>query len=570
MPERSLSFANMSSESLEATTNQQVNRPQPNIPSNVWKDTHTFSSNVVSDHILEFDQTYGRQLEELKDKVKEMLLAVANDPIGKVNLINSLCRLGVSYHFQAEIEEQLLHTFESQLNFGGDNDYDLYTTSLLFRVLRQHGYKMSCSNFNKFMNSDGKFNENLTNDVKGILSLYEATHLRLHGEDILEEALAFSKTHLKSLAEKASPHFAKQIINALELPLHKSMPRLEALKYISFYQEDESRDETLLLFAKLDFSWVQLLHQHELGQLSSWWKDLDLPSKLPHTRDRLIETYFWAVTIYFEPCYSRARLMLCKITMFLVVVDDTYDSYGTFEELQHFTNAIKRWDISALDDLPEYMKIIYSSLLNLFDEMSNDLTEKERSYRVSYTKATLQEMFTAYFVEAQWSNQNYVPPFDEYYKTAFPSIGSFAYTASSFLGMGEEIAEKYAFEWLLNRPKIVSAAYEIARLKNDLMSHKFGEKREHTVCSVECYMKEYNLSMKEITEKFNLIFENAWKDINRECLQAASMPVSMDILLRVVNLARLIEVTYKDADGYTHPKHLKDIISTLFIDQIPI
>ncbi|KAH7544502.1 hypothetical protein JRO89_XS15G0176500 [Xanthoceras sorbifolium] len=531
MPERSLSFANMSSESLEATTNQQVNRPQPNIPSNVWKDTHTFSSNVVSDHILEFDQTYGRQLEELKDKVKEMLLAVANDPIGKVNLINSLCRLGVSYHFQAEIEEQLLHTFESQLNFGGDNDYDLYTTSLLFRVLRQHGYKMSCSNFNKFMNSDGKFNENLTNDVKGILSLYEATHLRLHGEDILEEALAFSKTHLKSLAEKASPHFAKQIINALELPLHKSMPRLEALKYISFYQEDESRDETLLLFAKLDFSWVQLLHQHELGQLSSWWKDLDLPSKLPHTRDRLIETYFWAVTIYFEPCYSRARLMLCKITMFLVVVDDTYDSYGTFEELQHFTNAIKR---------------------------------------VSYTKATLQEMFTAYFVEAQWSNQNYVPPFDEYYKTAFPSIGSFAYTASSFLGMGEEIAEKYAFEWLLNRPKIVSAAYEIARLKNDLMSHKFGEKREHTVCSVECYMKEYNLSMKEITEKFNLIFENAWKDINRECLQAASMPVSMDILLRVVNLARLIEVTYKDADGYTHPKHLKDIISTLFIDQIPI
>ena len=43
-------------------------------------------------------------------------------------------------------------------------------------------------NFNKlkFKNSDGYFNEILTNNTKGILSFYEATHLRLHGEDILE------------------------------------------------------------------------------------------------------------------------------------------------------------------------------------------------------------------------------------------------------------------------------------------------------------------------------------------------------------------------------------------------
>ena len=74
--------------------------------------------------------------------------------------------------------------------------------------------------------------------------------------------------------------------------------------------------------------------------------------------------------------------------------------------------------------------------------------------------------------------------------------------------------------------------------------------------------------MEEITEKFNLIFENAWKDINQECLKPT--PVSMEILLRIVNLARLVEVTYKDGDGFTHPQHFKDMISTLFIDQMPI
>ncbi|KAK2640241.1 hypothetical protein Ddye_028036, partial [Dipteronia dyeriana] len=549
----SLSFTNIS-ESLEAKTNQQVlPRPPPNIPSNIWKDT--FISIVDSDRISEFDQTYGRQIEELKDEVQEMLVA-ANDPVEKINLINLVCRLGVSYHFQTEIELQLNHIFESQHNLGCDNDYDLYTISVLFRVLRQHGYKMSCSNFNKFKDSYGKFSKILTNDSKGILSLYEASHLRLHGEEILEEALVFSKAHLiKSLAdEKSSPHLAEQIINALELPLQKSAPRLEALKFISFYEQEESRSDTLLLFAKLDFNRLQLLHQQELSHLSSWWKHLDLPSKLPYVRDRVIESYLWAIMIYFEPYYSRARIMLTKITMLLTVVDDTNDSYGTPEELQLFIDAIHRWDISAVDDLPDYMKIIYSFLLNLFDEISNDLTEKERSYRVCPTKDKVKEMFTAYFVESQWSHQNHVPTFDEYYRNAFVSIGSFAYTTSSFLGMGEDMVDFDAFEWLLSTPKLLSAAIALGRLKNDLMGHKVGEKTEHVVCSVECHMNEYGLSMEETTEKFNLIFENAWKDINQECLKPT--PVSMEIFLRIVNLARLVEVTYSgEGDGFRHPQY---------------
>ncbi|KAK2639894.1 hypothetical protein Ddye_027689 [Dipteronia dyeriana] len=131
------------------------------------------------------------------------------------------------------------------------------------------GTRCPTGNFNKFKDSNGKFNEILRSNVKGMLSLYETTHLRLQGEDILEEALTFSKAHLiKSLTENSIPHLAKQIINALELPLHKSMPRLEALKFISFYEQEESRNETLLLFAKLDLNRVQLLHQQELSHLS--------------------------------------------------------------------------------------------------------------------------------------------------------------------------------------------------------------------------------------------------------------------------------------------------------------
>ncbi|KAK4850742.1 hypothetical protein QYF36_009411 [Acer negundo] len=95
---------------LETKTNQQVIRPLADFPSNIWKDIDTFTSNV-STCILEFDEAYGQQIEELKDMVKEMLIAPMNDPAEKLNLINSLHRLGVSYHFKAEIEEHLNHIF---------------------------------------------------------------------------------------------------------------------------------------------------------------------------------------------------------------------------------------------------------------------------------------------------------------------------------------------------------------------------------------------------------------------------------------------------------------------------
>ncbi|KAJ4724504.1 Casbene synthase [Melia azedarach] len=151
-----------------------------------------------------------------------------------------------------------------------------------------------------------------------MLSLYEATHLSMHGEDILDEALAFTRAHLPALATNSSPHLAKHISDALEQPFYTGVPRLETLKFIPFYEHDESSNETLLKFAKLDFNKVQTLHQQELRLVTSWWKDLNLISEYPYSRDRVVELYFWSVAEYFEPCYSGARVMLTKILMLYI------------------------------------------------------------------------------------------------------------------------------------------------------------------------------------------------------------------------------------------------------------
>ena len=71
-----------------------------------------------------------------------------------------------------------------------------------------------------------------------------------------------------------------------------------------------------------------------------WWKELDISTKLPYARDRIMEVYvYWALGVYFEPKQSLGRSILSKVIMFASVMDDTY---GIFEELELFTEAIQR------------------------------------------------------------------------------------------------------------------------------------------------------------------------------------------------------------------------------------
>ena len=85
---------------------------------------------------------------------------------------------------------------------------------------------------------------------------------------------------------------------------------------------------------------------HELIVLMNfrWWKELDFATKLPFARDRLVEGSFWILGVYFEPQYVRARRILTKTISMTSIIDDIYDAYGTFEELELFTEAIERFD----------------------------------------------------------------------------------------------------------------------------------------------------------------------------------------------------------------------------------
>ena len=122
--------------------------------------------------------------------------------------------------------------------------------------------------FNKFKDENGNLKKDLINDIRGMMGLYEAAHLGVQGEDILDEAVAFTTTHLTNMVEHLEYPLKEQVDHALKRPIRRGLERLETRWYISIYQDETLHDKTLLKLAKLDFNLVQSLHKEELSNIA--------------------------------------------------------------------------------------------------------------------------------------------------------------------------------------------------------------------------------------------------------------------------------------------------------------
>ncbi|XP_021911443.1 probable terpene synthase 2, partial [Carica papaya] len=411
---------------------------------------------------------------KLKEEVKQTVMTIVDKPLHeKLIFIDALQQLGISYHFESQIDQILKQIYETtKLDNHVDHDDDLYIISLQFRLLRQQGYRISSGVFNKFTNENGDFEKSLTTKIVGMLELYEASHLLVHGEDILEEALIFTTTHLELASKNASlsNHLAEQVAKALKRPIRKAVSRLEAKRYISIYQQNPSHNETLLNFAKLDFNFLQSLYKKELSELTRWWNELDITTNAPFARHRLPESYFWLLGICFEPQYTYVRKTMAKMISIAILLDDVYDAYGVLEELEILTDMIKRWDTENLDELPKYIKFVYRTLLDFYEEVEQEMTKRGSAYRVEYIKQKIKEQVQVYITEARWYNQNYTPPTEDCMEAALISCCYPMFITSTFVAMGD-IATKEILDWVSANPKIVIASAIVSRLMGDIVSH---------------------------------------------------------------------------------------------------
>ncbi|KAL8227106.1 hypothetical protein R6Q57_016938 [Mikania cordata] len=336
-------------------------------------------------------EKYMARSQTLKEVVRTMICKgneMVENPLGILNLIDDLQRLGISYHFTSEISNVLdniyCNCYKSQEEWS---KMDLNLKSLGFRLLRQHGlYSSRYILFKDNIDENGTVKGHLNEDIMSMLNLYEATYHSLENESILENARIFTKKKIikQSIVKIADKYIVSLINHALDFPLHWMVPRVETKWFIEVYERRNGMNPIVLELAKLDFNMVQAIHQEDLKYASRWWKDTCW-NNFSFARDRLMENFMWSVTKNYLPGF-KGRRDFTKINAMITTINDVYDVCGSLQELEQFTSIVNSWDLDKITELPDYMKICFLLLYNEVNGMSYNVLANEGVFVLPYLK----------------------------------------------------------------------------------------------------------------------------------------------------------------------------------------
>ncbi|CAI0398362.1 unnamed protein product [Linum tenue] len=514
--------------------------PWKNYHPTVWGDFFITQVVPAADEVV---NDWNEEIKILKSNIKKKLSDPISNVLERLSLIDAAERLGVGYHFEKEIEQDLEQVYGDKSIWSCDDDNDLNTVALRFRLLRQHGYKASCDVFNKFR-SEGEeegFKKELTDDIEGMLNLYEAAYLRTREESILGEAVEFTTAHLRSKVADLETHVAERVTRALERPLLKVAPIVEHLFFVSSaYEHLSGHDPVLLRLAKLNFNVLQHMYQAELRPITEWWIKLDSPTKLPYARDKLVETYFWGLGLYWEPKHYLARYFATKITLIGTLVDDTFDIHAGLRLIL----LLLQVDTSA-KGLKDYMIVLFDALADVHEEIEAVTSKEGRPWVLDYMKRGISNVARLYLEEERRSQS---------YKVY-----------ATICGLGDSVS-KSDFEWLASSPEMLIISSDICRFQDDLADNMKEPDTAHFASSLECYMKQYGASRQEAIDGLNKLIDEDWMIMNEELLLNIPSHVCKRVPIVILNLVRFMDTNYKDYDGYTHSStRTKDILVALLL-----
>jgi len=516
----------------------------------LWEDFFLTYQPPLLAQRAEMQERAGVLMEQVRTMIKD-----SNEIPKILHLILTLERLCLDYHYELEIK-QLLDVVSS--SYYDDNDLQLVSDR--FYLLRKYRYDVSSDVFHKFQDKEGKF---VNCDTKGLLSLYNAAQLRIHGEEILDEAISFTTTCLQADLERLESPFAEEVSSMLVTPLFKRVGIIEARNYIPCYEKESTRSDVILELSKLNFNLLQFIFCEELKEVTRWWRKLNVKSNLSFIRDRMVETYYWMNGGTCKPEYSFGRVIATKITGFITIIDDIFDTYGSTEESMQLAAAIERWDESGVDLLPEYMKEFYLYLLETCNNFGDDLGP-EKSYRVFYLKEAMKQLVRCYSEEIKWRDGKIVPTVSDHLKVSMISIGNVMVAIALFVGMDELTLETY--KWSLGDSRLMNSFGVFVRLTNDVVSTKREQTGEHIASTVQSYMKEHGTTREVAIEKLKELIEDSWKDMLTEFLAPTDIPVVVRQM--ILNLSKASDNMYKYTDAFTTSETIKDMITKLFVEPI--
>nr|AER36088.1 nerolidol synthase [Actinidia chinensis]ANE83804.1 nerolidol synthase [synthetic construct] len=508
------------------------------------------------------DELYVKYEEKLED-VRKALREVEENPLEGLVMIDALQRLGIDYHFRGEIGAFLQKQQIISSTPDGYPEHGLYEVSTLFRFLRQEGHNVTADVFNNFKDKEGRFRSELSTDIRGLMSLYEASQLRIEGEDILDQAADFSSQLLGRWTKDPNHHEARLVSNTLTHPYHKSLATFmgQKLSYMNCKGPNWDGVDNLQELAKMDLTIVQSIHQKEVFQVSQWWKDTGLANELKLARNQPLKWYMWPMAALTDPRFSEERVELTKPISFIYIIDDIFDVYGTIEELTLFTDAVNRWELSAVEQLPDYMKVCFKALYDVTNEIAYKIYKKHGQNPIDSLQKTWASLCNAFLVEAKWFASGHLPNAEEYLKNGIISSGVHVVLAHMFFLLGDGITQE-SVDLVDDYPGISTSIATILRLSDDLGSAKDEDQDGYDGSYIECYMKEHKgSSVDSAREEVIRMISEAWKCLNKECL--SPNPFSESFRIGSLNMARMIPMMYSYDDNHNLPileEHMKAMI----------
>ncbi|XP_052289239.1 (3S,6E)-nerolidol synthase 1-like isoform X1 [Citrus sinensis] len=536
------------------------NNKKGNINDNIGVSAPLKHFTYPSEHPTNFNDDIHIKHAKKLEVIKHILIKLGDDDSFEgLAMIDVVQRLGIDYYFQDEIELILRRQY-SIFFTDGDRYNDLQEVALRFRLLRQQGYYVSADVFNRFRNKEGEFKQNISEDINGLMSLYEASQLSIGGEDGLDEAGHFSATHL------ANYDLAGVVEHLLLHPYRKSLSPAKNFFHGNFQGSEYIWILDLQELANMDFKLVQSLHQKEIVQISSWWRELGLAKKLEFAREQPVKWYVWSMACFTDPNLSWQRIELTKPISFVYIIDDIFDVCGALDALTLFTEAINRWDLGDIDQLPEYMKICFKALNDITNEISNKVYKEHGYNPVHSLRKAWGSLCNAFLIEAKWFASGHLPKAEEYLENGIVSSGVHLVLVHIFFLLGHGITNE-TVQLIDSNPPIVSSVATILRIWDDLGSAKDENQGGKDGSYIYYYMMEHRDLTAEDAHKHAMDkISDAWKRLNKECL--SPNPFSASFTRASLNCARMVPLMYSYDDSQRLPS-LEEYIKSSLFDNLP-
>ncbi|KAI7734876.1 hypothetical protein M8C21_002730 [Ambrosia artemisiifolia] len=503
-------------------------------------------------------EAYKARADTLMEALKMMITNVGN-PLSSLELVDDLQRLGISYHFEYEISNLLEKIYCN--NYKSHDEWrkmGLNLKALGFRLLRQRGYRVPQEIFQNFKDE--------VEDTTGVLNLYEASYHSFEDESILDDAREFATKYLKENQYNMNESMSILVSHALEVPQHWSVSRVEAKWFIPVYENRSDMNPLLLELAKLDYNIVQAGYIEDVKHASRWWKNTSWDKKLTFARDRLVECFLWTVGFTYQPKFSPGRRNVARVNAMITTIDDVYDVYGTVEELEQFTNIITRWDINAIEELPDYMKICFLGFYNTINEIAYNTMIESGVLILPYLKKAWAELCKSYLVEAKWYYSGHTPTLQEYLDNAWVSISSplvFMHIRfSSSISSTEEI-----LQWFEESKNIIYLASFICRLADDLGTSSDEMARGDVPKAMQCYMNESGATEDEARRYIKNLMLKTWKKLNKERESARSQHLR-EFIEYAMDGVRMTQFMYGKGDGHGNPNMTESHLQSLLFNPI--